>query len=431
MTSSAPGRPTTSVHPHDRDRLLLSGFLYAVFLQGAARKWVLPGASDVLYLLRDPLILYGCLSASAHGRRSVRRAAGALAALMLLLLTWAAAQILWVGAAPTVTIVGLRGYLVAPATLLALSVWLSRVDYRAVIPHLAALTVAQVPIAALQNLSPRGALINRLLAENGSDNLGLTAASVRATGTFTSNAGLTAILITMLGIGVVTYYNDRTLASRVLVAAALTGISLAGSRGALAGGILVLAGAFIVPGHLRGGQSRVRRGALIVSLVAVVTFTTMSFAPDYVKNLRQRVTTAGMQEDTSARLAGQLFGWVGAYKDASVLGGGLGGAGNFALAVDSRTDWVETELDRMVYEAGSLLGYVLIGGRVAATFFFLHLAINARRRGRDVMPLLLAVAPVTLVGAITTQGDAAAAAALGAAWLIAVSRRHDPAAPAS
>ena len=128
-----------------------------------------------------------------------------------------------------------------------------------------------------------------------------------------------------------------------------------------------------------------------------------------------RLMAAADQENSIQRIISQSFGWVSHLQD-SIWGQGLGFFSNSTIGFSAnRSTWVEDDLLKIILEAGSLFGIIVIVFRWALPFFiFVRIRKNPSDENEIMLLLLAAIFTNLTQGALTGQGSVALQV-----WLIA------------
>lgn len=354
--------PVGELHTRSGQRLVnfcALTYVHLWVLEGAVRKWI-PGTGNVLYVLRDVLIIIFLVALLVSTVKAAHRAAlwwGAALAIVLL----ASTQVVIGNVGVGVAAVGLRSYL-APS-LLPLLVWVY--GGRSLLPRLTRTVSFYLLIQALivvpQVLSPASSWINREVESDAASfvNFG----TVRASGTFSSPSGLSifvplAIAVTLCLIGSRTAARAPALPYAALIAGLLTAV-VSGSRGALLAVGIVLA-VFAV-GSLAtrdSGRTESRSPLLPVGLLLVgVAYGATTFLPGVIDSFASRFENAATSENAGERILEQMFGFLD--WPVTLLGAGVGLHSQAGIAVGSSGGWIETESTRWVAELG-VAGLVLV-----------------------------------------------------------------------
>lgn len=433
-----PFPPMDATEPARRMAVRLAFLFYVLLLaEGPLRKWVLPGASNVLVFLRDPVMVALLLAgARLPSSPAVRRAWAGYGIVVLGFAACATAQLATVDVPPLALLAGLRNYfLFVPlawivgdafrpadyARWLRLNLWLAG--------PVALLVVAQYR-------APPGALIN---AAPGGDTEGvflLVADVVRPYGLFSFTLGHSVYAAWMVGVALAAAVAPRSSA----LPAPLVGVgglgavimsAFSGSRTTLllAGTVL---GVFAVAAALGRDPVARRRAVLVGGLLVGLAAVTAVLVPDLVDHLVERQDVAVASEGgTGERIGRVLTEFAGQLDAVPALGFGLGAGTNVAAYLaNGRTDRVlaEYELTRMVQELGPYFGLLAIALRWGLAAGLAAATARAARRG-NLQPActLGLVVPLLLVHDVTGQNTM-----IGLAWfavgLLLSSLRVDPAA---
>lgn len=348
------------------ERWLLA-YVIVLFVEGAVRKWILPSLSTPIFLLKDVLIT--CALVSFMRFRTLRTAIPL--ACILALFCFACLQLLILNSPITGWAVGARGVLSFPLVILVTYHLALRTSFQATVGRLViVLSAAQLPLVLMQLAAAPSAPVNRLLAVDGSDNIGLAGAVVRPTGTFTSAAGLALAGSVALAftLGHLLTQERPQVIDRLALPVLMALNVLLGSRTALLLTCALLVMFALLVGLGRGGGIPALRatawtiGASALALVAVFA-TQGRFVQAFLARLQD--TTS---EDKSRRLIIDYLGWINSLGDATWIGNGMGASANFSVntGVLAHADWVESDLARIVFECGFVVGALIVVGRLGA-----------------------------------------------------------------
>jgi hypothetical protein len=301
--------------------------------------------------------------------------------------------------------------------------------------------LVSIPISilvVLQFLAPADALINAGLIDVYQP--GVSGELVRTYGTFTSTAGQTpfvASLVALLLIAWILPKRHRPLGAPLLLLATVSVavcLALSGSRGAFVQCALVLLGALACSVLMPHGPMRGRAlvlPAVVAGLAALLLTTAFSEAG---QALLVRVTGAYADESTvyAFGTVGRAFSSFGSFlpllTSTPMLGYGLGSFGNaFGLLssitllpprVIAEDDWA-----RNIAELGPVLGMFYIVLRIALVLTFARDAVAAAKRNNPTSLLLVSFCGIVLLGGqITGQGSVNGLVWLYAGFCMAASR---------
>ena len=387
-------------------------YVGAWILEGALRKWVLPGFGSPLYFAHDAVAVfsYAALLFSGH-RLSLSRLGLLPLFFSLALLMVAAVQALVEDLPIGVVIVGVVTY-ASPAISLCLFALHSSRDR--VIDLAGRLVMWSLLLQALltiiQTASPRESFWNSV-GSSGDVGLFTSGDVVRATGTFTSPSGLTAFTGVAVAITVSRFLSSARVSAvqSVNLVCCVVLLALGGSRGALGLALVCIASAlaWVALAVASGRRAGVRR--FLVTIVAAVAayFLVAELFATVLTAFTDRIEAATRSESFVQRLSASAFSY--AQLDATSLrwfGDGLGTHTLAGRAAGSKLPWEEVELTRWVMEFGHL-GLLAGALRQLCALALIVAGWRSSRLLDKPMPLLLSavVAPALLVGSITTPSN--------------------------
>ncbi len=399
-----PVRRQITARPRSKMPVLKKLFwLYFVLLifEGALRKWVLPGFSAPLLLVRDPVSILIIIEAYRTNkwpeRWSVVMGVLACALLGLCVLQLILGDNSWIAA-----VYGLRSYLLPFPVAFIMGENLDGDDLR---KFGTATLWIMLPLAALevaQYLAPQGSILNAG-AYKGAEQIYYVEEHVRASGTFSFVAGPTfynAIVAALLFYGLM---NEKFVRKRLLWAAVfalILSVPVVGSRTLVA----ELAGVAICAGiaAMFGVSQFVKVVKIVVPLLAV--YFLVSLLPVFssaTESLSERSTNAystegGMQHAMVQRTSGTIIdALLKADYSSHLLGIGMGrGAAAVSALSTGKVQFVagEYEFVRELVELGPILG---IAFSLFRFLLALSLTISAIRCAQRREPLaLLLVTPL-------------------------------------
>ena len=396
-------------------------FLYAVawVTEGALRKWIVPGWSDLIYFGRDILTIAAFALAVSNGvpHRKVGRFTIILVT-MLLAGSLAALQIMSSAQPVSVFFLGLRDLLMP---LLAVTlVFLSDGRVAALRKAETVLLVAapfQAALVIVQVTSPSTSFWNNLNVDPASI-LFTSGDVVRATGTFTSPAGLTAFVTLTFAVVLARVLDGQVIKRRALIlglASCLVILLLGGSRGAIlnCGIILMMAMMWTVIAAKRLTTVLRLSAALAASYFAAKLV--VHLFPSVFDAFILRTEQASKSENSFSRIAESAFGYWNT--SATPLGDGVGTHLLAGQAAGGNLGWIEGELVRWVTELG-VVGLILVVARQALAISLLAITWRRSSLSREPSSWLLGIALflTLLYGSVgstpTQQGFTILAAAL-------------------
>lgn len=398
-------------------------FLFYVLLlaEGPLRKWVLPGASNALVFLRDPVMAaLLCACARMHLTAAAAKAQRGFGLVLLLFGACATGQLATGDVPPLVLLAGLRNYFFFVPLAWIVGTAFQPADYARWLRLNLLLAGPVALLVVAQYRAPPGAFIN---AAPGGDTDGvflLVADVVRPYGLFSFTLGHSVFAAWMMGVALAAAVAPRQFGfGAPLVAVGGLGAvvmgAFSGSRTTLllAGTVLATVAVAVAVGRDRVARSRAMiGGGLLLGLAGM----TAVIVPDLVANLAERQDTAVASEGGTEARIGQVLTQFASQMDAvPTLGFGLGAGTNVAnYLANGRTDRVlaEYELTRIVQELGPFFGLILIGLRWALAAGLAGATLRAARRG-NLQPActLGLVVPLLLVHDVTLQNSM-----IGIAW---------------
>jgi hypothetical protein len=405
-------------------KILIWVYLVLLLTEGALRKWVFPGLSTPLLIVRDPVVILIYLVAASCGRFVLN---GYVVACLLLAVASFAGSLLAPDTNLYITLIGLRCYFLHFPLMFVMEKTLEREDLERMGKFLLWFAIPETLLCVAQFHEPQSQWVN--YAVGGEITQGMSGAlnKFRPSGTFSFTTGvaefypvaLAALLGFVLSWKKLPWY--LALAAAVSIAVAVP-ISISRTNAVTCGLLLLAAGGavFMLP-----STSRVMMRTII--FLGVVTMVT-SFMPHFdegVQAFDSRWTDStgtgaqGFQTNIVGRFFSDLLPPLDVLLDTDLLGQGVGrgtlmaqgflyGHRQFALS--------EAEWPRVIMEMGPILGLAFILLRVSVCARLASRAWQALRRG-NIWPLLFSVAAFFLVltaqwAQATTLGFATFAAGL-------------------
>lgn len=380
-------------------QLLLWTYFWLVIFEGAIRKWVLPGLSTPLLLIREPVALAAFMLGLPYLTRR----------------PWAG----WVGCFWAVGAVGLFlaitvGHRDIPTALFGARIlWFhlpliflfaavfTRDDVFSFAKATAFIAMPMAVLIAMQYSLPQSHFLN--VAPGGEEGGGFSGAlgKFRPPGTFSFTNGLSefyglaaACVLALFVSGPRPLPKWIWLSSASLVVALPVSIS----RSLLFKYVLAV-GAAVASTAMSGRNIKnFVVGGLVLFLVALVA-TRLPVVQDAQKAFTARWEMAneaegkgeGVQGVLRSRVGGKTFGAVAEALDAPLFGYGIGLATNFgAMRVAGKKAFLVAEgaWPSTIGELGPILGLVLLGLRVALAIFLLRRAIAQAKRA-NALPLII------------------------------------------
>lgn len=400
-------------------QLLLWAYFLLVIFEGALRKWILPGLSTPLLLVRDPVAIAALVLGWPYLSRR----------------PWAG----WVGwffaiggvAVFFALIAGHRDLFIAlygarilwfhlPLIFLFAAVF-SRDDVYSFAKVAALLAIPMVVLIAMQYSLPQSHFLNA--APGGEEGVGFTGAlgKFRPPGTFSFTNGLTEFyaLAAACVVGLV-ISGPRPLPKWIWLSAValVAALPISISRSLLFKYVGVVAAA--VASSVLAGRNikNLFIGGLVLA-VAGFAATRLPIVQDAQKAFQARWESAtegeggekGVQGVLERRVGGSTLGAVANAFDAPIFGHGIGlGTNVGAMRATGTKRFLigEGSWPATIGELGPILGLILLGVRLALGFMLLRRAWSAARAG-NALPLVLGGFAVLLV----IMGSTAQPTALG------------------
>lgn len=388
-------------------RILIWVYFYLLIFEGALRKWILPEYSNVLLLVRDPLLFIIYLRAiflQVFPRNLWMDTLLAMAGLFGLLgwVQLASGTPLWsIGVAGTlkasVVIFGWRTYFLHLPLIFLMPVVLTFDDMKLFTRTMVVLGIPMTLLVVAQYLAPSDAWINS--AAKGGEQLAYVGEKIRAPGTFSFNTGpacFYALLAACGGAVLLGSIPVQRWMGWVAIVCSVIYAPIGGGRlniGMVA--IVLLAGVFLSLIRMGIGQLKI----IVVTAVVIVAVTYTPIFRDGLDSMMTRLDSAASYENEEYEygfMGRMMSGFAVPYtylRDQEPLfvgkGIGLGTVGGAKLQTgDPGFLLGESEWDRTLHETGWAWGMLYLIWRVGLTLWLLVMSFRANRRG-NVFPILL------------------------------------------
>ena len=229
-----------------------------VILEGAIRKWLVPGLSQFVYFGKD-ILMVAALFKYLMADNPNARAPISDSLLKFLCLGSAAAIMLAAGndalGSPIIGIMGARNYLLyLPLVYLSQYLFDTQEELVSALKWYLPLSIPVCVLALIQHLSPASSPLN-VYVSTSDTSLALVGANVRATGTFSYIAGYAAYLQTIAALVLpmlVIHHTTRwKFIFRLTLGSVVLGILFSGSRGPVVALILFMAGYLLLNKRFR------------------------------------------------------------------------------------------------------------------------------------------------------------------------------------
>lgn len=370
-------------------RLAIQAAMLLLILEGAIRKWLLPGAQDLVYFAKDALFI----GAYIGFFRSRARAALPQAPLLYGALAFAAALGLLQVFNPRlpnllVGVLGFKSYfLYVPLLFVVPAVFPDDSALARFLERYVLIVFPVVLLSIAQFFSPAGSILNTYAQPTDIASISTFGSSkfVRTTGTFSYISGYTAYLLvtTLLLMMILTTTRWRFRGNLIVYAAlgmTLLGIMMSGSRGP----IFLLALVFPLYwwlGVVREKQSGRTFVRLLVGLGLLVAGL-RSAGEEAVTAFSQR---ASGSQDVGSRVTTPFTSPIDMLPYAGLLGYGIGATHQAAAALTGggESNWLgtvvpESESGRVMLELGPVGFFFVYLARLALAFFAFRQALRLR-----------------------------------------------------
>lgn len=371
-------------------------WLYCIvwLLEGALRKWVLPGYSLQLLLVRDPIALLIYISASRARVFPLNRWLGYLGVVTGLISLQAIIHVMSQDVSLAVAIFGVRTFVlhmpliwVIPAVfgrkeIVSLGKWVLIIA-----PFLAALMIVQFEVGPDHWLN--------VATLKGGSQIGSVFGRIRPPAVFSFATG-PIHYFTLTTAFVLAGFLTKGLFPRWLpwvgVGSVLVAMSIAASRSLVLGCILVA-----VVGSVAGLASGKRIGSILVLAAGLVLAVPLVGSFGVMKEgIAAFVERWGFEEESgstggrvmSERVGGgfmSAFDWAG---KVPITGLGVGLSSNLATEKKAFIAPVEGEWERVIYEIGPITGFLYLGFRAVLALRMMMLGFGAVRSDNFVCILL-------------------------------------------
>ncbi|WP_420238874.1 hypothetical protein ACOBR2_04560 [Telmatobacter bradus] len=356
-------------------------WIYCLLLvfEGSLRKWVAPGLSAPLLVIRDPfgvLILWE----SIRSHRWPKQYSVLTGSLAVFFLSLAIIQVLTDTCPWFVCVYGIRSYLLPFPVAFAISNIITKEDIKKICRFAMFISLPMTALYYLQYKSGASSWINLGAYEGGSqiDYVGL---HVRAAGTFSFVTG--AIGFQSFLAGLVLYaMTEAEVAKRWLVYAALTclifSVPFVGAR-TLVFMYIAEIGCLVVASFLGISHLMQTLKLLIPILIIGIVVTVIPSFKEALGSLTERFSSAEQSQGSTGtefyrRMAGPYITWIEQSGDARAFGVGMGrGAAAITQLMVGRPTFEtgEDELTRNILELGYIwgIGFVLFRMVFACVLF--------------------------------------------------------------
>lgn len=257
--------------------------LFLVVIEGALRKWVLPQASEMIYFLKDLVVLgaYFNFYGFSGQERKLALKGSLINTLIFITIGWCVFQVFNPSlGSPLVGIFGLRGYvLYIPLIWMLPTLFESEEELRKFLRSHLLLLIPVGLIGIVQFFSPASSPINAYAAEEASAvTFGSGVTAVRITGTFSFISGYASYLMVCFGLLISLLAIHQTWKWKIVTIAELflliVNSFMTGSRAVIFTEVLFLAGYLVARGFRQPGSTLnfIRRLLLPTLVIAIAAF---------------------------------------------------------------------------------------------------------------------------------------------------------------
>ena len=379
----------TPPSPFPKTRQLIWVYFWLLIFEGALRKWILPGLSNPLLIIRDPVavaIYAMALKEGCFPRNKFIPFIVALAAVCGM------ASMMVIPDHPLITAYGLRAdFLHLPLVFLLPRV-LTPNEVQRIGFFVLLLAFLMALLVYKQFTSPSGAWANNG-AGIGSGQIESTFDRIRPAGTFSYSNGLLCYISLLGSFVFYGFLRSGTYPKWLLVGSVpclFLMVALSGSRSVLASmSLLVITavGISLFKPKMLGGSARALFAIGAVYLVAGSWVVIQQGVEVHESRLSGG---GGVKEGLIDRYIGTLLP-MDALQNTPFLGFGLGMGTNAAaglLTGDRGFLLAESEWDRVIMESGALLGFAYIALRIVIVFKVADAGLARIRRGDPLSVLL-------------------------------------------
>ena len=292
-------------------RRSVKAVFFLLVLEGALRKWLLPQASEMIYFLKDVILMgaYFNFYGRSASKEKLPKQGKIVNVLIFIAISWCIFQVFNPSlGSPMVGLFGLRGYLTYIPLIWMIPYLLESENelYKFLRSHLF-LTIPVGLIGIIQFFSPADSFINAYANEEGiaKATFGVTSA-VRITGTFSYITGYAVYLIVCFGLLVIMLSVKQSQKWKIITIVELLLVSvnsfMTGSRGTILAEVLFLFGYFLIRGLITPASAIRLIQRLILPIVVISIASFIWFRPA-IDAFWERTT---VNKDVSGRIVGSF-----------------------------------------------------------------------------------------------------------------------------
>ncbi len=364
-------------------------YILLLLIEGALRKWFLPGFSDYLLLVRDPVVLYAYFLAFTHHKFPANKYV--LSGFVICAVSVVTALVAGHGN-PVVAAFGFRAnYLHIPFAFIIGSVF-NRDDVIRIGKWWLWGSLLMTALIVMQFYSPQSSWVNRSVG--GIEGAGFSGAlgRYRPPGTFSFIVGVVwfyAFTMAFLVAGITQHNRYSKLLLALGAMAIFISVPVSISRSLILISGLIFAVGMFASTFQRNALKRFARiillglvGFLIASQLEVFDEAKAAFLARWERSTNE--DKGGVESAIIGRTLTEFIGPFVMDEDIPFLGKGIGAGtqvGAKLLTGERGFDLGEAEWFRLMGEGGMLLGFLYISWRVWLTITFGRVAFKAYRRG--------------------------------------------------
>ncbi|HKK17801.1 MAG TPA: hypothetical protein VJ952_03885 [Opitutales bacterium] len=431
-----PKLPTPKKNKNEDTVLVWLVYSYIVLLvfEGALRKWILPGLSDLLLLVRDPIVLISYAWAIIHGRPLLNNY---ILSAALLITVCTGTALLFGHGNLVVTAFGIRtNFLHFPFAFI-----IGRVLTRDLVIDVGRwwlwCSVGMTILVVSQYLMPQSAWVNRSVG--GGEGAGFSGAlgRYRPPATFSFIIGTVQFYTLSMAFLIAGLIQHKRYTKKLLLlsaAAILVAIPVSISRSLILSCAIVVAAGLFTGGMQKGSMIRFLRLGLI-GMIALFIATKIPVFDDALEafSARWERSTGADQGGFKEAIVGRFFEmFTGPFKDIEdlpIFGYGLGAGtqiGTKLLSGERGFSLGESEWNRVFGEYGFILGLLFIIWRVSLCAKLLQLSIKTLAKGNGIPLILLSTTAINLVTGQLGQTTVNGFTVVGVGLVIASMRPRNP-----
>lgn len=401
----------------EKSRKKIVGLVFLIYwmliFEGAVRKWFLPEFNQIIFFLRDPVVLLVYILAWRNGiiANDKLLKAGLLMALLFIPLIFIQHVVTRINI--LVFVYGWRVYFFYIPLAFVIKAAFLQDDINRFFRQTLYVAIPLSALVYIQFISPKSSFVNA--AYNEAAVFMVAGDKVRTTGTFSFTAGQTffaSSLMAMLAY-VWLYLKQSNIMSKfwllIATAASMAHLLLSGSRTAFFMTGLIVAAMFFGLMFTRGARMKFTGIALLVFLFAIGTVL-------FLGPFRESFDAIGARFESAAEIEGSpikrafapMLAFVDRLLTSPIIGHGVGlgtgGGSQLAMGKASIT-LAEDEWSRLVMESGPLFGLAYIIYRIVFTISLTRQAMS-NARDNNLLPMILLgfIGFYLLAGQITHQG---------------------------